>query len=304
MNKVIVLGNINMDIVVRVVRHPVIGETVNGKSLQYFQGGKGANQAVAAATLGANTVLVGKIGDDDFSAKLLRFLKKDNLDISHVTKTREANTGIALITVNNKGENSIVTVTGANSYVVAEDIQQTSINSGDILVSQFGIPQEATFAFFTRGKVAGTTTIFNPAPSQKIWKELLKLVDILVVNEVELAYYIGKQAVNINNTKEVINAARGLQKYKDQIIVSTLGEKGIVAVSAKMQLVLPARKVKVVDTTGAGDCFIGALAARLSKNDPIENALKYAIVASSISVTKHGAGTSMPNAKEVEMFYE
>lgn len=299
-NKVIVAGSINMDIVASIKHHPKVGETVEGNNLKFFPGGKGANQAVASAKIGAKTYLIGKLGKDNFGDQLRKFLGDNNVDLTFTHTALHEPSGTALIAVSKEGKNTIIVVPGANNALTPQDIKNTPIKKGCVLVSQFEIPQETVTEFFKKGKSAGATTILNPAPAKACSKELLSLTDILILNETELAFFLKQDFIDTNSTDALLNAIKDIQNTLSQIVIVTLGEKGAVALMGKVHQVIPARKVKVVDTTGAGDCFVGSIAARLSLGDNIESALQYGIIASSISVQRHGAGTSMPTAKEVE----
>ena len=187
MGRVFVAGSINMDVVAIADRHPKVGDTVAGKSVQYFPGGKGANQAVAAAKLGAPTALIGRLGRDAFGQQLRAFLAAQAIDLAGVKETAGADTGTAIITVA-AADNTIVVVPGANALVGAEDVGDVSFAEGDVAVSQFEIPQSAIVAFFRRARAAGATTILNPAPAMRFEPGLLELVDILILNETELGF--------------------------------------------------------------------------------------------------------------------
>src|SRR5438105_9256124 len=185
MSRVFVAGSINMDVVATAERHPQVGETVAGNAVMYFPGGKGANQAVAAAKLGAPTTLIGRLGADAFGDELKAFLSAHGIDLKLVRQTAEAHTGTAIITVAN-ADNTIVVIPGANALVDAADVAAPVLTKGDIAVSQFEIPLPAISAFFARARIAGATTILNPAPAIEFDRHLLGLVDILVLNEIEL----------------------------------------------------------------------------------------------------------------------
>src|SRR5450631_901316 len=185
MSRVFVAGSINMDVVAKAERHPRIGETVAGQAVLYFPGGKGANQAVAAAKLGAPVTLIGRLGKDAFGDQLTAFLSAQGIDLTFVRETAEAHTGTAIITTAN-ADNTIVVIPGANALVDATDVAAPTLAKGDIAVSQFEIPLPATTAFFQRARAAGATTILNPAPAIAFGADLLDLVDILVLNESEL----------------------------------------------------------------------------------------------------------------------
>jgi ribokinase len=299
MGSVLVAGSINMDVVARAERHPRVGETVAGREVFYFPGGKGANQAVAAAKLGARAALIGRLGKDAFGAELRTFLAGQRVDVSLVRETAGVHTGTAIITLAD-ADNTIVVVPGANGLVTPEDVVAAALAKGDIAVSQFEIPIPAISAFFTRARMAGAVTILNPAPAQEFGKDLLALVDVLVLNETELGL-LARTALNgSTDPARFIETARALQARRDQIICVTLGKRGVVALAADGEtIIIPGRAVKAVDTTGAGDCFVGALAARLALGSTMRDAIGYANAAASISVQRMGAAPSMPTAAEV-----
>ena len=298
MGRVFVAGSINMDVVATADRHPLVGETVAGKAVLYFPGGKGANQAVAAAKLGAPTTLVGRLGKDAFGQQLRTFLAAQGVDLAHVKDSADAHTGTALITIAN-ADNTIVVVPGANALVNAEDVGVPVLGKGDIAVSQFEIPLPTIAAFFKRARDAGATTILNPAPAIKFGQELLDLVDILVLNETELGLLAGTELHDTDDDARFIEAIRLLPSTREQIVCVTLGSRGVLAVINGQPSVIAGRKVKAVDTTGAGDCLVGALAAQLSSGRAIRDALNYANAAASICVQRMGAAPSMPTAVEV-----
>jgi ribokinase len=298
MGRVFVAGSINMDVVATAERHPALGETVAGKEVLYFPGGKGANQAVAASKLGAATTLIGRLGKDAFGRELRAFLADQGIDLCLVRDTADAHTGTAIITLAN-AENTIVVVPGANDLVTPDDVASAVLGEDDIAVSQFEIPQATISAFFRRARAAGASTMLNPAPARALDAELLDLVDILVLNETELALLARVTLSGSDDDTRFADAARSLQRREDQIICVTLGERGLVALVDGKLLIIPGRKVEAVDSTGAGDCFVGALAARLADNQPVRSALEYANVAASICVQRLGAAPSMPTIAEV-----
>ncbi|KQT25573.1 MULTISPECIES: ribokinase [Bradyrhizobium] len=298
MGRVFVAGSINMDVVVTADRHPKVGETVAGQQVLYFPGGKGANQAVAASRLGARTTLIGRLGKDSFGAELKAFLDEQGIDLGYVVETAEAHTGTAIITVA-EADNTIVVIPGANGLVAADDVNVVPLLKGDVAVSQFEIPLPAIAAFFQRARGAGATTLLNPAPAQAMPRELLALVDILVLNETELGVLAGSELSESDAAARIIEVARKLQARKDQTICVTLGKRGVLALAGREEIAVPGRAVKALDTTGAGDCFVGALAAQLADDVPLRAALTFANAAASISVQRMGAGPSMPTAEEV-----
>jgi ribokinase len=265
--------------------------------VHYFPGGKGANQAVASAKLGAPTTLIGRLGIDAFGQQLRTFLTAQAIDLTHVKDTAEIHTGTAIITVAD-ADNTIVVVPGANALVCAEDVTAVVLAKGDVAVSQFEIPQATIRAFFQRARAAGATTILNPAPAILFGKDLLDLVDILILNETELGFLTGTELRDSDDPARFVEAARALQGG-GRIICITLGKRGVLALIDGQASVIAGRAVKTLDTTGAGDCFVGALASRLANGTAIRNALDYANAAASICVQRMGAAPSMPTAAEV-----
>ena len=320
MSKVVVAGSIITDMSVKVVSQPLVGETGIGKELTYSPGGKGANQVVSASRLGANTFMIGKVGDDEFANTCAVFLHKQG--IYNSIKYSDKPTGIAMIIVNNKGDNSIVVNLGANEQMTVDDLQDEDITyeKGDILVSQFEIPLNVIKIFFERGKANGTINVLNPAPAQfnDNVKQILKLTDILVVNETELEVIAPKKSVkgfewvtttqDARESKEDIFRAFLLQTrrlLKIPVLIVTLGEKGAYGVIGEEILYIQSLKVNAIDTTGAGDCFVGALSAFISKSstidkNTIEKAMIFANKAASLSVQKQGSGISMPYLKDIK----
>jgi ribokinase len=294
---VFIAGSINMDVVATAERHPKVGETVAGNAVLYFPGGKGANQAVASAKVGAPTTLIGRLGKDAFGRELRAFLAAQGVDLTFVTDA-EAHTGTAIITVAN-ANNTIVVVPGANAMVDADDVAAPALARGDVAVSQFEIPRPTITAFFKRARAAGATTILNPAPAMRTAVELLNLADILVLNETELGFLTGTELHDSDDPVRFADAAR-LLAGADKIVCITLGKRGVLALIQGEPLVIPGRVVTAIDTTGAGDCFVGAMAAQLAGGKPIRDALHYANVAASICVQRMGAAPSMPTAVEVE----
>lgn len=298
MGRVFVAGSINMDVVATADRHPRVGETVAGRQVLYFPGGKGANQAVAASRLGARTTLIGRLGMDSFGAELRTFLGAQGIDLGYVQETAETHTGTAIITVA-EADNTIVVIPGSNALVSADDVSVVPILEGDVAVSQFEIPLPTIAAFFARAREAGAVTMLNPAPAQKMSGELLALVDILVLNETELGFLAGTELSDSDDAARIIEVARNLQVRENQTICITLGKRGVLALAGREEIAVQGRAVKAIDTTGAGDCFVGALASQLADGAALRAALAFANAAASISVQRMGAGPSMPTAAEV-----
>jgi ribokinase len=297
MPRVIVAGSINMDVVAKTARHPEPGQTVIG-DISYHPGGKGANQACAASRAKAETLMIGKLGLDPFSEQLSRFLMENEIDTSHLTRTERAMAGVAIVVVDNRGENTIVIEPGANGLLTPADIDLV-FSKGDVLVSQFETPPETTEAFFGAGRTAGAITLLNTAPALRIPISLLVQTDILVLNETELSFYVDRSLTATTPRGEIVTSARQIQARPDQVVIVTLGPRGCIAVANQRVIEVSGRKVNAVDTTGAGDCFIGSLAARVASGDSLEESIRFAIMASSICVQRPGAGPSMPLAEEV-----
>jgi ribokinase len=298
MGRVFVAGSLNMDVVAVADRHPRIGETVAGKAVLYFPGGKGANQAVAAVKLGAPTTLIGCIGRDAFGDELKPFLAAEGIDLSLVRETNEAHTGTAIITLAD-ADNTIVVVPGANALVSGADVTAPALSKGDVAVSQFEIPLPTVRAFFRRARALGATTILNPAPAIAFDAEMLDLVDILILNETELGLLAKTELRDTDNHGRFVEAARSLRTGNGKIVCVTLGKRGVLALVDGDPVMIPGRPVKTIDTTGAGDCFVGAVASQLAQGKSIRDALYYANVAASICVQRMGAAPSMPTAAEV-----
>lgn len=298
MSRIIVLGSINMDVVVTAPRHPAPGETLFGDAVAFIPGGKGSNQAVAAGRLGGDVQLVGRLGDDAFGADLAAFLRGERLDLTHLAHHPTAPTGTAFITVSADGENTIVVVSGANSTLTEADVRDVAIQPGDVVVSQFEVPQVALRALFQRARAAGAVTVLNPAPAGVFIDGLLPLVDYLVVNETELAQLAGRVAVP-SGDDALAEAARTARAGAAQTVVVTLGGAGVLCLHGDERLRLAGLPVDVVDTTGAGDCFVGALAVGVAEGRPLARALAFANRAASLSVQRRGAAVSLPYRDEV-----
>ena len=299
MGRVFVAGSINMDVVATATRHPKVGETVAGSAVHYFPGGKGANQAVAAAKLGASTALIGRLGADAFGQQLRAFLATQGVDLAMVKDTAGADRGTAIITIAN-ADNSFVVVPGANARVSADDVATPVLARADVAVSQFEIPLPTVGAFFERARAAGATTILNPAPAIACSPALLDLADILILNETELGFFTHTELHDSDATDRFVEAARRLPTAANAIICVTLGRRGVLALVGGEAVMIAGRAVTAVDTTGAGDGFVGALAAQLAGGATIRDALSYANAAAAICVQRMGAAPSMPTAAEVD----
>ena len=301
MKKIVVIGSSNVDTTLHVKDFPKPGETINALEVSTAGGGKGANQAIAAAKSGAETYFINRVGEDSEGGFITHQLKSYGVDTTYVQTTMGSKTGHAFITLNEAGQNNIVIDHGANYELTVEDIQAASdlITSWDCVIAQFETPIEVTIAAFKMAKKAGKITILNPAPAiDKIPDELLKYTDIITPNETESAKLTG---IPIKDKSTLTTNAEKLHLLGVKNVVITYGDKGAYISTADVEELVPAYKVKATDTTGAGDTFIGYLASN-SKADlsNFEEAAKIASRASSIAVQRLGAQPSIPTAKEVE----
>ncbi|MGI8855031.1 MAG: ribokinase [Thermomicrobiales bacterium] len=299
---VVVLGSINTDLVVRAPRFPRPGETMHGSDFAVVGGGKGANQATAAARLGAPVQFIGAVGADDFGARRIAEMQDAGVDVGAIARLSDVPTGVALITVNAQGENTIIIAAGANWRVTPEDIPGTmlAMAAGGVLVAQLELPLETVVAGLARAREAGLTTMLNAAPYTPKARQLLQHVDILIANEGEagdLAEWAS--AVSEENATDV--AAR-LRARGPRTVVVTLGAAGVVVATNAETRLIPAPRVAVVDTTGAGDCFTGAFAAALVADLEMAEAARRAVAAASYSTTIFGATTGMPTTEQLDAF--
>jgi len=298
MNDILVVGSLNMDLVVRAPRFPAPGETISGEDLAIIPGGKGANQAVAAARLGAAVSMLGRVGSDVFGQSLLDNLTKNKVNTSRVQRDTAA-TGTATIIVDAHGQNSIVLSPGANGKVSPDDL--ADLPDAKILILQFEIPSETVLRAAQQAREKGMRVIVNPAPARTMDKALLESVDILVPNESELSLLTGETVTDIASAEA---AARILMKQGSGMVVVTLGARGSLAVTKNERFVVPSFSVEVVDTTAAGDAFIGGLAVSLVENKLLEKALTYANACGALATTKFGAQPSLPIKDEVDEFLQ
>ena len=299
---VVVLGSINTDLVVRAPHFPRPGETLHGSDFAVVGGGKGANQATAAARLGAPVQFIGAVGADDFGTRRIEEMAAAGVDVTAIKRIADSPTGVALITVNAHGENTIIVVAGANWRVTTDDISpmMLAMAAGGVLVAQLELPLETTAAGLAQARSAGLTTLLNTAPYKAEARSLLRHVDILVANEVEagdLAEWAS--AVTEENVSDVV--AR-LRARGPQTVIVTLGAAGVIVATGAQVTLIPAPRVHVVDTTGAGDCFTGAFAAALVAGEPIAEAARRAVFAASYSTTIFGATTGMPTTEQLDAF--
>lgn len=293
-----------MDLVMNIDKMAQVGETIFAKSFKKISGGKGANQAVAASRLGANVSMIGKLGNDDNGHEIYKCLQNDNINTQNILYDDVNPTGMAIISVNGEGNNSIVVISGSNMQITKEDIQkckQTIINS-EVIVAQFEIPVEATIEAFKIAKANGVMTVLNPAPASKLCDELMSLTDIIIPNETEA---MSITDIKVEDEETAKKAGEVLLNKGVQYVIITLGDKGASLISKEESILVPAYKVNPVDTTAAGDGFIGALVTKLSKGklekdmfNELKEAVQFANKVSSLIVLKQGAQTSLPTMDE------
>jgi len=297
MSDVIVFGGINMDLFAYVPRSTKEGETIEASSIEFFLGGKGANQAVALARLDVDVSFVGTIGEDEFGSQLERLISKEKINIKNLKKIK-GQSGIALINVLNDGRNEVISFPGVNKNSLSNQVSEDDLKACSILISQMELKGPETYDLFSRAKQNGCTTILNLAPFRKPSKSLIQNTDILVVNETEFAG-LSKKATSKINLEFVDENFSQLKLPKSLSLIVTLGDEGVVVFSGGERNYFEARSVKAIDTVGAGDCFVGALGYALLQSPDIFFATYFANCAASISVTKKGAADSMPQLNEV-----
>jgi ribokinase len=296
---VFVMGSINQDFVLKVERRPQPGETVTNAELSTHNGGKGANQAAAAAMLGASVTFLGRVGADEFGGPLVRALEEKGIDTSLIERASGKSTGAAFITVTPDGENAITVAPGANRSLTPEDVDAASgaISDARVLVAQMEITVKTVLRAVEVAAERGTRCLVNLAPTFEVPRELLEKLDPLVVNEHEAAFLLGSK---VEGVEGALSAAPELLSLGPRSAVITVGEAGAVFAEDESVEHLPAPEVDVVDTTGAGDAFVGALATRLARGDSLEEAVAYAVRAGAAAVTKEGAQGALPTPEVVE----
>lgn len=295
MNQILVVGSLNADLVVRTPRFPQPGETISGEDLQVIPGGKGANQAVAAARLGANVSLLGRVGKDNFGNFLLDNLKQNSVDTASIQRD-DSSTGTAIIVVDADGQNSIVLSAGANGKVSVEDINDASFTNYQLLLLQLEIPIPTVLRAAQRAHESGTRVILNPAPAKILPEELISLADFIIPNETELSLLTGNDVKDMGSIEQ---AARTVLQRGTKNVIVTLGSKGALIVDKETSKHVDSFPVKVVDTTAAGDAFIGGFATALLQNKPLEESVRFGCACGALAVTKFGAQPSLPTKEEV-----
>ena len=297
--KIVVVGSCNTDMVINMERLPLPGETLLGGKFFMNAGGKGANQAVAAARLGGKVSFVAKVGNDPFGMRAIDQYKAEGIGTKYVVVDKEQPSGVALILVDSRGENSIAVASGANAHLLPEDIDRAKsvIEEGDILLMQLETPMETIEYAAQMAKRAGKKVILNPAPAQMLPESLLRNLYMLIANETEAEYISGTQITDMDS---VARAADIICHKGVENVVITLGSKGAFIKERGAYHQVSALKVKAVDATAAGDTFCGAVCVALSEGRSITEAVEFANRAAAITVTRMGAQSSLPYRREVE----
>lgn len=296
-----VVGSANIDLTFRTTRLPRPGETLAGQAFQLGFGGKGANQAVMAARLGARVQFVGKLGRDAFAEQTLAQYRAEGIDTAHITSDSERSSGVAAIIVDDDARNCILVVPGANQSLSPADVNQAAeaVRSASAVLCQLEVPVETTLETFRLARASGVRTILNPAPAASLPEELFRRTDLCIPNETELELLTGRP---VRELSEVETAARALRERGPANVVVTLGSRGTLLLLGDETRHVPAPVVQAVDTSGAGDAFIGALAVFLAEGvEPVE-AARRANATAALSVTRTGTQSSFPTREEVEAF--
>jgi len=302
-DKIVVIGSLNMDLVGCAPRIPVVGETIVGHKYFSEPGGKGANQAYAAATLGGRVAMLGRVGSDEFGREMRLNLEKVGCDVSGLAAIEGATSGIALIFVADSGQNSIIIVPGANDMFSPADVDaaQEFLKNAALVLLQLENPLPTVLAAARAAQRAGARVILDPAPAQPVPEELFAICDVITPNETEAAILTGLPPSSLN-PEQAVEIARKLQARNAKTVIVKLGEQGCMLVEGGKPQLVPAPKVKAVDTTAAGDVFNAGLAVALSEGLELAAACKFANRAASLSVTKLGTQVATPSRAEVDAF--
>ena len=298
MPKVVVIGSANVDLTIRVERLPQLGETVSGGEFYTSFGGKGANQAVAAYKAGAEVRFLAKVGCDQNAEAIIKNIEALGLSSEGILRDESRNSGVALITVDRMGSNTIAVAPGSNRNLTEEDIHraESDISWGEVLLIQLEVPMPTVKEALRLAKAHGLRTILNPAPARRLPEEIVALVDILTPNEIEAGTLTGDMAEDLN---EATRAASKLLESGVGHVIITLGERGACWVQRDRVQAFPAFPVTAVDSTAAGDAFNGALALALAEERPMQEAISFANAAGALTVTKKGAQDSLPTREEI-----
>ncbi|MGB7442399.1 MAG: ribokinase [Coleofasciculaceae cyanobacterium] len=303
MRKIIVFGSINIDLVTKTLRLPRAGETLQGSQFFTVPGGKGANQAVAAARLGVSTQMIGRLGDDDFGHQLLSSLQAAGVNTDGIVFDQKTSSGVAVIAVDEQGENSIIIVAGANERLDEVDVERLKrlLPEASFLLMQLEIPLPTVLLAAQAAKLSGVPVILDPAPAQDIPTQLYPLLDIITPNQLEASQLVG---FPVNNRETAAKAAEVLRERGVCTAIVKLGCQGVYCATKAESFFVPAFSIQAVDSVAAGDAFNGALAVALAQGLPLRQALVWGSAAGAISATKAGAQPSLPNRKTLDAFLQ
>jgi ribokinase len=298
--EIVVVGSCNVDLITYTARFPKVGETIEGTDFKQGFGGKGANQAVAAAKLGAKVAMIARLGMDGFGTQTLENFKIQNVDARFVTQLEGVPSGVAPIFVNAEGQNFIVIVSGANAKLEASDLEPAKelLEHAKFVICQLEIKQQTVLEAFSIARGAGVKTVLNPAPAAPLIPGLLEVTDLIVPNETELELLTGKPVTTVLEARD---AARDLLAAGAKEVIVTLGERGALHVTLERAVHHQPRVVKAIDSTGAGDAFIAALVSALSRGLDIQHAIEFANAAAAVSVTRAGTQTSFAKLEELKL---
>ncbi len=296
--KIVVIGSVNTDMIIRTTRIPKVGETVLGDNFMQSRGGKGANQAVAAARLGAEVTLVARLGRDYFGQEACEALEKEGVNTRYILWDEKTPSGVALIMIDTEGEDIICVAPGANRKLSTEDILKVeeAIKSADCVLLQLEIPTKTVESAIRLASKHHVRVVLNPAPMVQLPKSVLEMVDVLTPNETEAAALAGNNTSHPRDLSAMIRRKFGVKN-----VIVTLGKEGAY-LTGDCSFNVPAFPVESVDTTGAGDAFTGGLTVALARGDELEDAVRYASAVGALATTRFGAQSSLPTAQEVEAF--
>ncbi len=298
---IVVVGSSNTDMIIKLDHIPKPGETILGGEFSIAPGGKGANQAVSAARAGGNVIFIARVGDDIFGEKAVKGFIQDGINVNYIIPDKNAPSGVALIFVDKKGENSIAVAPGSNANLSPDDIKKASDVMAEslIMLIQLEIPIETVRTAVEVAYENKVSVILNPAPAQPLDDDLLKKIDIITPNETEVEILTG---IKIEDEKSIEKAGNMLLEKGIKTVLITIGKRGVYVINKDFKGIIPSFDVKPVDTTAAGDVFNGVLAVALSENMSLKDAIRFSNAAAALSVTKLGAQTSAPFRAEIDSF--
>jgi ribokinase len=296
---IVVVGSLNMDLVVRSYRHPKPGETILGGEFFTFPGGKGANQAVAASRIGAEVRMIGKLGGDPYGAELFRRIELEGINTDFLKVDDAVHTGVALINVDAAGQNTIIVAPGANAQLTQEDIfeAEDAFSGASVLLLQLEIPLPTVYSAVNLALKHNVKVILNPAPGQVLDRDIYNAIDYLIPNETELDLLL-----ELDGEESVAEKAVRLKGYGAKAVVVTLGSQGALLVESDQPFFSRGHQTNVVDTTAAGDAFVGAFACAISRGLPAREAVLWGNAAGACAVARAGAQPSLPSRREIDMF--